>query len=120
MLVVPLEQLRNGYERLGLGIRFEGYLIASRFVGACVLYDKVETILPSGLFLAIASFGSSEGIAYPADLQAVSRRPGRIWILTSVATHSVAREHFSRLRVRRTAFSSTLPIEPSPSLRASS
>jgi hypothetical protein len=47
----------------------------------------------------------------------VSRRPGRIWMLSSAATQSVACEHSSRLRTRMTAFSPALPIEPSPSLR---
>ena len=61
MLVIPLEQLRNLYERLGLEIRFEGNLIALRFVGVCALHVNVGTILPSGPLPAIASFGSSEG-----------------------------------------------------------
>lgn len=46
MLVVPLEQRRNFYERLGLKIQFEGNLIAPRFVGVCVLHEFVGTILP--------------------------------------------------------------------------
>ncbi len=58
--MVPLEQLRNVYEWLGLKIQFEGNF-ASRFVGVCVLHRIVGTILPSGPLLAIASFGSSEG-----------------------------------------------------------
>ena len=61
MLVVPLEQRRNLYERLSLKIQFEGNLIASRFVGVCALHEIVGTILPSGPLLAIASLGSSEG-----------------------------------------------------------
>ncbi len=61
MLVAPLEQLRNVYEWLGLRIRFEGNLVASRFVGTCALHRIVGTILPSEPLSAIASFGSSEG-----------------------------------------------------------
>ncbi len=61
VLVIPLEQLRNRYERLGLTSRFEGNLIASRFVGVCALHGNVGTILPSGPLPAIASLGSSEG-----------------------------------------------------------
>ena len=61
VLVVPLEQLRNVYEGFGLKIRFEDNLVASRFVGVCVLHEFVGTILPSGPLSAIASFGSSEG-----------------------------------------------------------
>ncbi len=61
VLVAPLEQRRNRYERLGLAIRFEGNLIASRFVGVCALHGNVGTILPSGPLSAIASLGSSEG-----------------------------------------------------------
>ncbi len=61
MLVVPLEQRRNRYERLGLTIRFECNPIASRFFGVCALHGVVGTILPSGPVSAIASFGSSEG-----------------------------------------------------------
>ncbi len=59
--MIPLEQLRNRYERLGLTIRFECNLIAARFVGVCALHGNVGTILPSGPVSAIASFGSSEG-----------------------------------------------------------
>ena len=61
VLVAPLEQRRNRYEWLGLMIRFEGNLIASRFVGVCALHGNVGTILPSGPLPAIASLGSSEG-----------------------------------------------------------
>ncbi len=61
VLVAPLEQRRNRYERLGLAIRFEGNLIASRFVGVWALHETVGTILPSGPLSAIASLGSSEG-----------------------------------------------------------
>jgi hypothetical protein len=61
LLVVPLEQLQNLYELLGLRIFFEDNLIAPRFVGVCVLHTIVGTILPSGPLSAIASFGSSEG-----------------------------------------------------------
>ncbi len=61
MIVVPREQLRNVYEWLGLKISCESNLIASRFVGVCVLHETVGTILPSGPLSAIASFGSSEG-----------------------------------------------------------
>ena len=60
MLVVLLEQLRN-YEGFDRKISVDGNLIASRFVGVCVLHCKVGTILPSGPLSAIASFGSSEG-----------------------------------------------------------
>ncbi len=42
MLVIPLEQLRNVYEWLGLQIQFEGNL-ASRFVGVCALHGFVRT-----------------------------------------------------------------------------
>ena len=59
--MAPLEQLRSGYEWFDPVIRFEDNLIASRFVGVCVLHSKVGTILPSGPLSAIASFGSSEG-----------------------------------------------------------
>ena len=59
--MVPLEQQRNRYEWLGPTIRFEGDLIAARFIGMCVLHMNVGTILPSGPRSAIASFGSSEG-----------------------------------------------------------
>ena len=48
MLVAPLEQLRNRYERLGLTIRFECNLIASRFVGVCALHMNAGTIRPGG------------------------------------------------------------------------
>ncbi len=61
MLVVPSEQQRTFYEWLDLGIRVEGNLIASRFVGVGVLHTIVGTILPSGPLSAIASLGSSEG-----------------------------------------------------------
>jgi len=59
--VAPLEQLRSRYEGLGLTIRFECNLIASRLVGVFALHGNVGTILPSGPLSAIASFGSSEG-----------------------------------------------------------
>ncbi len=49
MLVAPSKQLRNRYEWLGLGIRFEGNLIASRFVGMCALHETVGfTSFPAG------------------------------------------------------------------------
>ena len=60
-LVAPREQRRSGYEWLGLVIQFEGNLIVSRFVGMCALHRFVGTILPSGPYEAIASFGSSKG-----------------------------------------------------------
>ena len=60
-LVAPREQQRSGYEWLGLVIQFEGNLIVSRFVGICALHRFVGTILPSGPYEAIASFGSSKG-----------------------------------------------------------
>ncbi len=44
MLVVPLEQRRNFYERLGLKIQFEGNLIASRFVGVWALHRIVGRV----------------------------------------------------------------------------
>ena len=59
--MAPLEQRRGRYEWLGLTIRFDGNLIAVRFVGVRVLHMNVGTILPSGPRSAIASFGSSEG-----------------------------------------------------------
>jgi len=46
VLVVPPEQRRHRYERLGPRIQFEGNLIASRFVGVCALHRIVGTILP--------------------------------------------------------------------------
>ena len=71
MLVVPLEQRRNRYEWLGLTIRFEGNLIASRFVGVCALHGNVGTILPSGPLSAIASFlGIPEAPGGTASAQA--------------------------------------------------
>jgi len=42
--VAPLEQLRNVYEGLGLKIRFEDNLVASRFVGVCVLHEFVGRV----------------------------------------------------------------------------
>ena len=113
MLVAPLEQQRSGYEGFDRVIRFEDYLIASRFVGVCVLHCKVRTILPSEPLSAIAArvrllrfvwfFGGGEAayprrIAYALDLQAESRRSGISWMLTSATTHSVACEHSSRLQ----------------------
>ena len=77
MLVIPPEQRRNRYERLGLAIRFEGNLIASRFIGVCALHETVGTILPSGPVLAIASFGSSEGHSLsvgPSDRLSLARK----------------------------------------------
>ncbi len=44
MLVAPVEQLRSGYEWFGRVIRFEDNLIASRFVGVCVLHCKVGRV----------------------------------------------------------------------------
>ncbi len=61
VLVAPTEQLRSGYEWLGLKIRFEDNRVASRFVGVCALHEFVGTILPSGPLPAIASLGSAEG-----------------------------------------------------------
>ncbi len=55
MLVAPVEQLRSDYEWFGRVIRFEDNLIASRFVGVCVLHCKVGTILPSEPLSAIAA-----------------------------------------------------------------
>jgi len=75
--VAPLEQLRNRYERLGLTIRFECNLIASRFVGVCALHSNVGTILPSGPLSAIASLGSSEGHSLsvgPSDRLSLARK----------------------------------------------
>ena len=117
MLAVSPEQRRKRYERLGLEVRFEGSLIALRFVGVCALHENVETILPSGRLLAIASFGSSE--RHRLSVGPPGRRPETIWMLTSAATRSVACEHSSRMRTRLVAFSWTLPIEPLPSLRVS-
>ncbi len=59
--VVPPEQRRNCYERLGLEIRFEGNSSTARLVGVCGLHGNVGTILPSAPLSAIASFGSPEG-----------------------------------------------------------
>jgi hypothetical protein len=42
--VAPLEQQQNRYEWLGLAIRLEGNLIASRFIGVCALHETVGTI----------------------------------------------------------------------------
>ncbi len=59
------------------------------------------------------------GIAYPWDLPRRSRRSGNSWMLTPAATRSAACELSSRMPLRRTAFSSTLPNERTSSLRAS-
>jgi len=42
--VAPLEQLRNVYEGFGLKVRFEDNLVASRFVGVCVLHEFVGRV----------------------------------------------------------------------------
>ncbi len=42
--MIPLEQRRNRYEGLGLRIRFKCNLIASRFVGVCVLHGYVGRV----------------------------------------------------------------------------
>jgi hypothetical protein len=60
-LVVQFEQRLNCFERLIVSVRLQGKSIASRLFCVSVLHDKVGTILPSGPFVAIASFGSSEG-----------------------------------------------------------
>ncbi len=44
MLVAPLKQLRSSYEGFDRVIRFEDNLIASRFVGVCVLHCKVGRV----------------------------------------------------------------------------
>jgi hypothetical protein len=61
LLVVQFEQRLNFFERLVVSVEFEDKSIASRLFCVSVLHDKVGTILPSGPFVAIASFGSSEG-----------------------------------------------------------
>ncbi len=87
---------------------------------ACVLSTRTwEPSFHLGLCRPSLRLVLRRGIAYPLDLRAVSRRPGNTGMLTSAATPGVAYELSSRLRDWKAASSSTLPIEPSPSLRGS-
>jgi len=75
-----------------------------------------RTILPSGPLSAIASFGSSEGHSLsvgPFDRVSLARKN----MDAHLRGHAMrACELSSRMRTSTTAFSSTLPIGPSPSL----